>query len=215
VKTLRSRLRRPSYAEATASLALFVALGGTGYAAAALPSNSVGSRQIRTAAVGKSELRSGSVGKSEVRTNAVGKSEIAASAVGAIEVRHDAIGTNEVKDGDLGINDLSTAARDALTGASAVTFREAVTSAGAAAGGNAKSARRAGTGDYTVDLGRDVSDCQFAATLAGVKSGTSVEAPHPGFVTVTPATGATTVRVVTTDPTGAPADSPFDLLVAC
>ncbi|HEX2096914.1 MAG TPA: hypothetical protein VHF50_06035 [Solirubrobacterales bacterium] len=40
-----------------AYLALFVALGGTSYAAVQLPRDSVGSRQIRAGAVGASELR--------------------------------------------------------------------------------------------------------------------------------------------------------------
>ena len=43
-RRLRSRL---SYANVTASLALFIALGGTGYAAVTLPRNSVGSAQLR------------------------------------------------------------------------------------------------------------------------------------------------------------------------
>lgn len=43
-----SRLRdRLTYANVTATLALFVALGGTGYAATQLPRNSVGKAQLR------------------------------------------------------------------------------------------------------------------------------------------------------------------------
>jgi len=47
-------------------LALFVALGGTSYAAVKLPANSVTSRQIAAKAVGASEIRDGSVGTREV-----------------------------------------------------------------------------------------------------------------------------------------------------
>lgn len=43
--------RRLSYANLAATLALFVALGGTSYAALTLPKNSVGSAQIRAGAV--------------------------------------------------------------------------------------------------------------------------------------------------------------------
>ena len=55
----RESMRRPklSYSNVAASVALFVALGGTSYAALSLPGNSVGSRQIRTNAVGSSELQ--------------------------------------------------------------------------------------------------------------------------------------------------------------
>ena len=44
-----------------ALLALFVALGGTSYAAASLARNSVGAAQIKTGAVGSSEVRDGSL----------------------------------------------------------------------------------------------------------------------------------------------------------
>jgi hypothetical protein len=50
---LRERL---SYANVTATVALFVALGGTSYAVATLPRDSVGSRQIRQGAVKSSEV---------------------------------------------------------------------------------------------------------------------------------------------------------------
>src|SRR4051812_21761868 len=46
-----------TYANVTATIALFVALGGTSYAALRLPRNSVGSAQIRTGAVHSSEVR--------------------------------------------------------------------------------------------------------------------------------------------------------------
>jgi hypothetical protein len=52
---------RISYANVTASLALFVALGGTDYAAVKLPKNSVGAREIKAGAVGTSEVRDGSL----------------------------------------------------------------------------------------------------------------------------------------------------------
>src|SRR3954451_14771948 len=52
VTTLLARLRaRLTYANITATLALFLALGGTSYAALKLPRNSVGSKQIRSGAV--------------------------------------------------------------------------------------------------------------------------------------------------------------------
>ena len=44
-------MRRPGYASVTSTLALFFALGGGGYAAATLPANSVGPRQIKKNAV--------------------------------------------------------------------------------------------------------------------------------------------------------------------
>ena len=58
---MRSLLRRPSPALVVASLALLVALGGTGYAAVALPRDSVGAAQLRTGAVGSAEVRNGAL----------------------------------------------------------------------------------------------------------------------------------------------------------
>lgn len=47
-----------------AYLALFVALGGTGYAAVALPANSVGPRQIRNRSIGAVKLNQSSIAAS-------------------------------------------------------------------------------------------------------------------------------------------------------
>jgi hypothetical protein len=209
------RIRRPRFAEVTSVLALFIALGGTGYAAARLPGNSVGSEQIRTGAVGKSEARTGAIGKSEIRPDAVGKSEVASGAVGAVEVRKDAVGTSELRDSAIETADLSAAAKSALAADSAVTFREAVTSTGVAAAGNAKGATRSAAGEYVVDLGRDVSACQLAATMAGVRNGTVTEPAIPGLITATADAGANTVHVSTRSPAGTAQDAPFHLLAAC
>jgi hypothetical protein len=53
--------RRLTYANVTATLALFVALGGTSYAAATLPRDAVGARQLRANSVGSSEVRNRSL----------------------------------------------------------------------------------------------------------------------------------------------------------
>jgi hypothetical protein len=62
MRTVIVMRRRPrvSYANVTATLALFIALGSGAYAGGLLP-NSVGTREIRARGVGPSELASGSV----------------------------------------------------------------------------------------------------------------------------------------------------------
>src|SRR6476661_2803578 len=66
------RLRQKlSYANVTASLALFIALGGTSWAAITLPRNSVGSKQIRSRAVGPSELRTRAVSSRAIRDRSI------------------------------------------------------------------------------------------------------------------------------------------------
>ena len=52
---------RPTFSSVVSVMALFVALGGTSYAAAKLPKNSVGSSQIKTNGVGSSDVKNGSL----------------------------------------------------------------------------------------------------------------------------------------------------------
>ena len=213
MRNILSRFRRRvSFANVTSVVALFVALGGTSYAAIALPANSVGKSQIRSSAVGQSEVASNSIGPGEIRTNAVRASELATNSVGWWEVKPNAIDTDELADGGIQAADLSAAAKAAVNG---VTYRAAATSAGAAAGGNAKSIVRTGNGEYTVELASDVGGCQYAATNAGTKSGTTVTPPAIGFATVTQSSEATKLLVKTYDAGGTLADSSFSLLVAC
>jgi hypothetical protein len=56
------RSRIPSPALLIACLALLIALGGTSYAAFALPKNSVGAIQIKTGAVSSAKVRDASLG---------------------------------------------------------------------------------------------------------------------------------------------------------
>src|SRR3954470_11156972 len=55
------RLRRPSPALIIAVIALFVALGGTGYAALQLPRNSVGARELEKNAVTSNKVKDGAL----------------------------------------------------------------------------------------------------------------------------------------------------------
>jgi hypothetical protein len=227
MRALLGRVRRRlTFANVTSGLALFVALGGTSYAAVTLPTNSVGSAQIRTHAVGNSELApnaarawqiaTDAVGRSEIRADAVRAWEIAPDAVGTSEIRKSSVGSDELIDGGVDLADLSTAAKAAFT-----PGRAAVTKAGAAAGGNAKTVAPGTTpGTYTVTFDRDVSACQYSATLAAVKSGAATDTPDPGSITVAPGSANTQVDVKTfaEDATShglTAANQPFHLLVAC
>jgi hypothetical protein len=187
---LRSRL---TFANVVSCLALFVALGGSGYAAIKLPRNSVGSSQLRTHSVGSTELRTG------------------------------AVSSRSIRDGTIKVADISSAAQAALhggvgpqgpPGAPAQTFRAAVPSGGTVAAGNALRATHVGgTNEYDVEFAQDVSGCVPVASLAVVRSGGTTEQPDAGRITVQP-TGATVV-VHTFAADGSQAERPFDLVVAC
>ena len=59
---LRSLFHRPSPAFVIASLALFISLGGAGYAATRISNNSVGTNQLRNNAVSYKKIQPGAVG---------------------------------------------------------------------------------------------------------------------------------------------------------
>jgi hypothetical protein len=63
-------LNRLTYANVVATLALFIALGGSSYAALKLPKNSVGSTQIKTGAVHSSEIANRTIGIGDISLKA-------------------------------------------------------------------------------------------------------------------------------------------------
>jgi hypothetical protein len=73
--------RLPSPALVVASLALAVALGGTTYAATALPKNSVGAKQLKTGAVSTVKLAKGSVTSKQIKDHTIVAADIAKNAI--------------------------------------------------------------------------------------------------------------------------------------
>jgi hypothetical protein len=72
---LRKKLllkRRPSGAMLVALTALFVSMGGVGYAASTLPANSVGTNQLQHSSVVHSKLRFNSVSYQDIQQRAIG-----------------------------------------------------------------------------------------------------------------------------------------------
>lgn len=82
--TRPSRGRRLSYANVTASVALFVALGGTSYAAIKLPINSVGTIQLKSKAVTKAKIAPNAVDGSKVRDGSLTGADIGGKLPAAI-----------------------------------------------------------------------------------------------------------------------------------
>lgn len=83
---------RPSPALVIACLALFVALGGTGYALT-LPTNSVGTKQLRKAAVTSPDIRNGAVRAIDVANNSLVGADLRAGTIGAREIAESKLGT--------------------------------------------------------------------------------------------------------------------------
>jgi hypothetical protein len=89
---------RPSPAMVVACIALFVALGGTGWA---LARNSVGHRQIKTNAVRAPEVRANAIRNSELRDNAVGPGEVQDNSLGSGDVADDSLNASDIDGGSL------------------------------------------------------------------------------------------------------------------
>lgn len=151
---LRRLSDRLSYANVTATLALFVALGGTSYAAIKLPRNSVGSSQIRSSAVGGSEVHNGSLRGADIYKGTRRSLRGAAGATGPA----------------------------GPAGPAAIKFFSAVAANGSFVRGNATSGGHPaiGSGSYTVGFAQSVSACAFSATIGT----TDPSAAPAGRVTV-------------------------------
>jgi hypothetical protein len=67
-----SRLRRPNPALIISTIALIVAMGGTSYAAFALPKNSVGTKQLMNGAVSGSKIAKGAITGANVNFGSLG-----------------------------------------------------------------------------------------------------------------------------------------------
>ena len=128
----RWAMERLSYANVTATLALFLALGGTSYALT-LPRNSVGSKQIRAKAVGASEIHSGAVRSGAVRNR-------------SLQLRDLSLGARTSLRGATGAQGPAGPA-----GPAGPTYRAAVNSAGVPIRGNGKLNTR-GINEYIVEF---------------------------------------------------------------
>jgi hypothetical protein len=80
VSRIRSKL---SYANVTASLALFLALGGGAFAATHLPKGSVGARQLKPGAVGTAKIKDGAVTGAKVKDGSLTGADLAPGTVPA------------------------------------------------------------------------------------------------------------------------------------
>jgi hypothetical protein len=86
----RIRLR-PTYAGVTATLALFITLGGGAYAAATLPANSVGAKQIKKSAVERAKIKRNAVDGSKVLDNSLTAADIKESTLDNVPLADDAM----------------------------------------------------------------------------------------------------------------------------
>jgi hypothetical protein len=187
---MRGPKTRLTYANVTATLALFVALGGSSYAAVNLPRNSVGS--------------------AELKTNSVGEAEI----------KRKAVRSSEINDRSIRLRDISTSARSALHGQTGPvgppgpTYFETVDSSGGFIKGNATGSESNGAGVRLIGFSRSLASCVPSATLTSVPGGPNPTPPGGAHIqTETSADGRAVVK--TFDENGSPTFYGFNLVVAC
>ncbi len=96
---VRSRL---TFANVVAMLALFVALGGSSYAALR-----VGSKQIVNNSIRSKDIRNGQVASRDIKNNDVRSGDIRNGEVGSNDIRNDEVGSNDIRDNDLGSTDFA------------------------------------------------------------------------------------------------------------
>lgn len=96
-------MRRPSTSVVISSLALIVALGGTGVAEAAVSAakNSIGTKQLKKNAVRSSDIKNGAVTSADIKNGGVGTADLAANAVTGAQVKDGSIGKADLAAGVL------------------------------------------------------------------------------------------------------------------
>jgi hypothetical protein len=99
-----TRRRRPTATLVIASLALFMSLGGTSYAA--VKAKSIGTKQLKDNAVTSGKIARNGVTASDIRAGVIDASKIRAGAVDGGKIRAGAVGSQQIADGSIGAQDI-------------------------------------------------------------------------------------------------------------
>ena len=192
---LRHLAQRMTYANVIATLALFIALGGTSYAVSSLARDSVGSRELKARSVGASELKPRAVASDDIRDRGVRLRDIATSARRSLRGETGPAGP---------------------PGPSGVTFFARVDSGGGTTPGSVSPSQQ-GLNGKVLNFPRSVAGCAYSASLAVVRGGAVVDPPAGSSINVAPTSdGGVLVRTWGPPSSGSqPMALPFHLIVAC
>jgi hypothetical protein len=195
IRKVRAHL---TYANVTATVAVFIALGGTSYAVASLPRSSVGARELKANSVGSSEIRAGAVRSKEIRNGSIATRDISSSAKKTLRGKQGPQGP---------------------PGPPLAPLSVSVSAAGGTTTGNGSSESGPSLGLYKVFFpnvsgpgNRDMRSCRALATLSRVDGAEPALPPNGEIVTETTPDGVT---VHTYNPQGQPANLPFHLFAIC
>jgi hypothetical protein len=198
---------RVTPATVIACVALAVALGGTSYAAAVLPRNSVGTAQLKTGAVTSLKVANGSLLRLDFKAG-----QLPAGPKGAAGARG-AVGPAGPAGPAGPVGPTGPAGPTGAAGASASGLWAVVKSDGSFARSlGTTDVARTGTGNSEVTFNREVYQCAYVATLGAPDPVT----PPAGEIGVAPRDGKkNAVFIRTRDSTGAATDRSFYLAVFC
>lgn len=189
----RRRRRLPSPSLVIASIALFVALGGTSYA---LATGSITTREIKDGTIRNVDFKDGTLRGQEFKRDSLGGGAIKEQALDGSKIPEVA----------------SAASARAAAQASGLALQVVVAADGVTS--NARgvvSAAKLETGRYQVVFDRDVRGCVYGATVVQAEP-----TPFTGQIALAPLRdNANGVSVATTGSGGALADRAFHLLVSC
>ena len=185
---------RPSPATVIATIALLVALAGTGYAASALPANSVGNKQLQNNAVTSPKVKNHSLLRVDF---ASGQVPVGPRGPVGPPGPPGAPGSAGAR-GPTGPAGSSGAATWGVVNANGSLARGS---------GVVSVVHTAGTGVYKVQFNRDITQCAWLATIRTASF---------GFIETELDSGTTTtVLVRTRDPNNFDADRSFHIGVLC
>ena len=187
---------RPSPALIVASLALAIALGGTGYAAVVLPANSVGTKQLKNKAVNAAKVKPGSLRASSFASGQLPKGAKGDRGADGLPGAAGPSGPQGAK------GDPATKLFAVVDGA---TGKPTVKSAGV-------DSNKIGSGGntYAVTFPQSVSDCAPLVTVGFTGSGDGGQA-----TAAVAAPGANVVNVATFDEQGGSTPKGFAIAVFC
>lgn len=178
-------IRLPSPALVIASVALFVSMGGVSYG---LATGVIDGREIKNGSIRNPDFKNGTLRGQEAKPDGFGGGAIKESTLGQVPNAATAEGVSRFAV----VADNGAAAR--------------------ARGATASRHGAAGSGQYQVDFDRDIRGCAYNATIGDPGTG----GPGTGQIAVGQlATNANTVRIVTRNNAGDPADRSFHLTVNC
>lgn len=201
--------RLPSPAMLVALAALFVALGGTSYAA--LSANSVTSRHIQNGTIRNEDFKKGTLRGQEFKRDSLGGGAIKEEAL-------DASKFGPVRTAARATTADSAIRADGAARASGLAFQVTVAADGARSNDRGVvSVAKSATGRYQVVFNGDVRACVANATLAITPPPADRrDAPVTGEIAVGPlADNVNGLEVATADSAGVAADRGFQLTVSC